>query len=312
MCIFRRNAAAQNDNWPPSSPCTSRVGSAVRTVFGCSRRGGWSAQRTIRFCLTLAVLLLWFTALPARAADQNAALKAEGATIYARYCVGCHGVNGDGKGAAAEMLIVKPRDFTKGIFKFRSTPSGTLPTDEDIYKVLSRGVYRTSMPDWSLLTERERLAAIEYIKGFYPRWTEQGPGTPIFIPKPPPTLGSPESIARGRELYQMLECLACHGDAGRGDGPSAKTLAPDVWGNPQKPFDFTKGRLKSGPTPQDVYRTFMTGVSGTAMPSYADIFAEPDGENIKEGDAWNLVSYILSLRAPSAGTTAMAGKEQHP
>ncbi len=35
------------------------------------------------------------------------------------------------------------------------------------------------------------------------------------------------------------------------------------------------------------------------MPSYADIFAEPDGENIREGDAWNLVSYVLSLRTPS-------------
>jgi len=258
------------------------------------------------------VFLLCLAALPARAADQNAALKAEGATVYARYCVGCHGVKGDGKGVAAEMLIVKPRDFTKGIFKFRSTPSGTLPTDDDLYKVLSRGVYRTSMPDWALLTERERLAAIAYIKGFYPRWTEQGAGTPIFIPKPPATLGSPESVARGRELYQMLECLACHGDSGHGDGPSAKTLAPDVWGNPQKPFDFTKGRLKSGPTPQDVYRTFMTGISGTAMPSYADIFSEPDGENIKEGDAWNLVSYILSLRTPTAGPAAMAGKEQQP
>ena len=56
----------------------------------------------------------------------------------------------------------------------------------------------------------------------------------------------------------------------------------------------------------------MTGVSGTAMPSYADIFSDPDGENIKVGDAWNLVSYILSLHAPSPGTQAVAGKEQHP
>jgi len=262
--------------------------------------------------LGLAAVLLCLAAFPARAADEQATLRAEGAKIYARYCVGCHGVTGDGKGVAADMLIVKPRDFTKGIFKFRSTPSGTLPTDEDLYKVLSRGVYRTSMPDWALLTERERLAVIEYIKAFYPRWSEQGPGTPIFIPKPPPTLGSPASVARGRELYQMLECLACHGDGGRGDGPSAKTLAPDVWGNKQKPFDFTKGRLKSGPTPQDIYRTFMTGISGTAMPSYADIFSDPDGENIKEGDAWNLVSYILSLRTPSPGTQAIAGKEQQP
>ena len=95
----------------------------------------------------------------------------------------------------------------------------------------------------------------------------------------------------------MLECSTCHGTTGHGDGPSAGGLEPDVWGNPQHPFDFTKGRLKSGPNPEDVYRTFMTGLNGTAMPSYYDIFAEPDGESIREGDAWNLVSYVLSLRA---------------
>ncbi len=61
------------------------------------------------------------------------------------------------------------------------------------------------------------------------------------------------------------------------------------------------GWLKSGPSPKDIYRTFMTGVGGTAMPSYADIFGEPDGENIKDGDAWNLVSYVLSLRTPTPG-----------
>jgi len=255
--------------------------------------------------MTLLVLL---AVLPAHAADQNVALKAEGAVIYARYCVGCHGVNGDGKGAAADMLIVKPRDFTQGIFKFRSTPSGTLPTDEDLYKIISRGVYRTSMPEWSLLTERERLAVIQYVKGFYPEWESRGAGTPIFIPMPPATLGSPEAVARGKELYALLECSTCHGTSGHGDGPSAAGLQPDIWGNPQKPFDFTKGQLKSGPNPQDVFRTFMTGINGTAMPSYYDIFAEPDGDNIREGDAWNLVSYIISLRAP----VAVARKDVNP
>jgi mono/diheme cytochrome c family protein len=236
--------------------------------------------------------------LASTASAQTATLKAEGARVYGRYCVGCHGVNGDGEGPAAEMLIVKPRDFTQGIFKFRSTPSGSLPTDEDLYKIISRGVYRTSMPQWSLLSERSRIAVIEYVKSFYPEWGERGAGTPIYIPPPPKSLGSEASVARGRELYDLLGCASCHGDKGRGDGPSAKTLSPDIWGNPQKPFDFTQGRLKSGPTPQDIYRTFMTGVGGTAMPSFYDIFSEPDGENILEGDAWNLVSYILSLRQP--------------
>lgn len=267
----------------------------------------------MRPTLSTAVLLLLLTAGAASAqgpAQQGPmqAFRAEGRQVYERYCIGCHGDVGDGNGVAAPMLIVKPRDFTKGVFKFRSTPTGTLPTDEDLYKIITRGVYRTSMPDWALLSERERLAVVQYVKTFYPRWEEQGAGTPIHVPPPPKDLGSPAAVSRGRELYSMLECGGCHGDSGRGDGPSAGTLAPDLWGHPQKPFDFTKGQLKSGPTPQDVYRTFMTGVGGTAMPSFADIFDEPDGENILPGDAWNLVSYILSLRRDATGGNEEASK----
>jgi cytochrome c oxidase cbb3-type subunit 2 len=249
--------------------------------------------------MTTRALLLVVGLAGTATADQLPALRAEGARVYARYCVGCHGEKGDGRGPAADMLIVKPRDFTSGVFKFRSTPSGALPTDEDLYRTVTRGLHRTSMPEWSLLTERARLAVVQYLKTFYPEWEGRGPGAPLFVPPPPPTLGSTASVARGRALYEMLECTACHGTSGRGDGPSARTLPPDTWNNPQKPFNFTKGALKSGPNPGDVYRTFMTGLNGTAMPSYADIFAEPDGENIREGDAWNLVSYVLSLRAPA-------------
>lgn len=232
-----------------------------------------------------------------------------GKVLYASYCSGCHGTNGDGQGPAASMLIVKPRDFTSGLFKFRSTPNGTLPTDADLMRTITRGVNRTSMPEWSLLPERERMALVQYVKSFYPGFKETGPGRPIFIPAPPATLGSPESIARGRQLYEMLECGRCHGPNGLGDGPSAATLAPDSWGNPQRPFNFTKGALKSGGAPEDVYRTFMTGLNGTAMPSYADVFDEPDGENVKPGDAWNLVSYVLSLRTPSRPGTQVASAE---
>lgn len=252
--------------------------------------------------------VLAVSAGPGRAAERGA-LDAEGEAVYQQYCVGCHGVTGDGQGPAAPMLLVKPRDFTKGVFKFRSTGSGELPTDEDLYRIITRGVYRTSMPAWDLLSEQERLAVVTYVKGFYPEWSQRGPGTPVFIAEPPATLGSEASVRRGRELYELLDCTACHGATGRGDGESARNLPPDVWGNPQEPFDFTKGRLKSGPTPKDVYRTFMTGVGGTAMPSYRDIFAEPDDEYIFDGDAWNLVSFILSLRQPVVGGARAAEKE---
>jgi cytochrome c oxidase cbb3-type subunit 2 len=247
----------------------------------------------------LAVTLL--VALPgaARAADATPA-EAEGAAVYQRYCVGCHGPQGDGRGPAAPMLITQPRDFTSGVFKFRTTPSGALPTDEDLFRIITRGVYRTSMPEWSLLAERERWALVAYVKRFYPEWGERGAGAPIALPTAPAWLGDPAAIARGKELYALLECSACHGESGRGDGASAATLPPDTWGNPQRPFDFTKGRLKSGAAPADIYRTFMTGLNGTAMPSYYDIFAAPDGENIRDDDAWRLVAYILSLRGPQA------------
>jgi cytochrome c oxidase cbb3-type subunit 2 len=242
----------------------------------------------------MATMLLAALVAPTHAGAATP-LEAEGAQTYARYCVGCHGPDGDGHGPAADMLITKPRDFTKGLFKFRSTPSGSLPTDQDLFRVVSRGVSRTSMPEWSLLSERERWAVIAYVKGFYPEWSTRGTGAPIFIPPPPATFGSPEAVARGRHLYELLECTTCHGDQGRGNGASVANIPADAWGNPQHPADFTKGRLKSGGAPEDVYRTFMTGLNGTAMPSYYEIFAEPN-EEIQPGDAWNLVSYVLSLR----------------
>jgi cytochrome c oxidase cbb3-type subunit I/II len=223
----------------------------------------------------------------------------EGRGIYSRYCSGCHGDAGDGRGPAAAMLLVKPRDFTKGVFKFRSTAAGTLPTDDDLLRTITHGLARTSMPEWSLLPDRERRAVIGYVKRFYPEWTARGPGRVVPVPSRPSFVGTPESVARGKDLYGMLECGTCHGPTGQGDGPSAKTLEADTWGNPQKPFNFTKGRLKSGPAPEDVYRTFMTGLNGTAMPSFEDIFAQPDGESIREGDGWHLVSFILSLRKES-------------
>jgi mono/diheme cytochrome c family protein len=252
--------------------------------------------------LLLASLLLGSASPVHVAAEEGPTFQARGAEIYSTYCAGCHGDKGDGHGPAADMLIVKPRDFTNGVFKFRSTPTGELPTNEDLYRIITNGAYGTSMPAWRLLTESERYAVIDFIQGFYSGWATEGPGAAIFIPRPPESVGSVAAVARGRELYELLDCAKCHGDRGRGDGESAGDLDPDIWGNKQRPFNFTSGPLRGGSRAEDVYRTFMTGVGGTAMPSYADIFEEVDDEYIFEGDAWNLVSYVLSLRRSGAQT----------
>ena len=43
--------------------------------------------------------------------------------------------------------------------------------------------------------------------------------------------------------------------------------------------------LNSGPIPKDVNRTIFTGLAGTAMPTYGDVFREADGTVVREGDA---------------------------
>ena len=101
-------------------------------------------------------------------------------------CVGCHGEMGDGNGEVAQWLDPpmwpKPRDFQLGVFKCRSTPTGTLPTDEDLFDTIARGLDRSSMPQWSNLTKVERADLVAWIKHFSPRWQNEKPGTPITDP----------------------------------------------------------------------------------------------------------------------------------
>jgi cytochrome c oxidase cbb3-type subunit 2 len=216
----------------------------------------------------------------------DAALAGRGERVYGRFCVSCHGERGDSRGPSAQWLDPKPRDFTRGIFKWRSTPSGSLPTDDDLMRTLRRGLYHTNMPAWEVIGDRNLRAVVEYLKTFSPVWKQQGPAAPIVVPPEPPN--DIASRQRGGELYQSLGCFNCHGPQGRGDGPSAAELKDD-WGNKIVPYDFTTGgQLKCGDRPEDLYRVFITGLTGTPMPSFVDTMSPQD--------AWNLVHYLRSLQ----------------
>jgi len=80
-----------------------------------------------------------------------------GKALYQRYCIFCHGPSGDGRGESAPYLDPKPRDFTKAVFKCRSTPSGSLPLDTDLYETISRGIHASGMPAWKPLLKQERV-----------------------------------------------------------------------------------------------------------------------------------------------------------
>ena len=209
-----------------------------------------------------------------------------GREVYARRCVGCHGDKGDGNGPAATFLDPRPRNFTLGAFKFRTTPSGSLPTDGDLYRTLTRGVRFTAMPTWHELPDKDRIAVIAFIKTFSSRWKEEKPEPPIGIGEPPKA--TPELLARGKTLYAQAKCFQCHGEGGRGDGPSADELQDDLKFK-IRPADFTKGQFKGGSDVRDIYRTMTTGLDGTPMPSFAD--------SMKDDERWAISYYVLSFSA---------------
>jgi cytochrome c2 len=209
-----------------------------------------------------------------------------GKQLFYRYCWGCHGFRGDGNGENAPYLNILPRNFVAGTFKCRSTPTGTLPTDEDLFNSITRGFYTTYMPSWNALTHQQRADLVAFIKTLSPRWAKEGPGQPIQVPAEP--VLTLDSIKRGTELWAKMECWKCHGQEGRGDGPSAATLT-DSNDQPIHPYNFAAGeRFKCGETNQDLYKIFMTGLDGTPMPSFGDV--------VKPEEAWDLVHYLRTLQ----------------
>jgi len=212
-----------------------------------------------------------------------------GKALYVRYCITCHGPHGDGAGENAPHLEPKPRDFTKATFKCRSTPSGELPTDSDLYNTISRGIYNSGMPSWKPLTRQQRADLVAYVKSFSNRFQEEPAVASLSMPPEPPR--SAESVHRGAELFQKMNCWSCHGKEGRGNGPSALSLT-DNKGYPILPYDLTMGsHFKCGETSSDLFKDLTTGLDGTPMPSFSTAM-QPD-------QIWDVVHYIQTLSEES-------------
>jgi len=239
--------------------------------------------RTVAVALSAAWALFHSAVALATPADPEAARR--GAHAFGRYCVSCHGVQGDGRGPSADWIDPRPRILTSGTFKFRSTASGELPTDDDLFRTISNGLHHTNMPHWDAITAMERHDLVQYVKTLSPRFASEPQGKPIVIPAAPKF--TPALVAKGKEVYGKMGCANCHGDTGKGDGSSWSTLRDD-WGYPIVPRDFTSGPLKVGDAPEDLYRAFMTGLNGSPMPSFA--------ESITPDESWALVAYVRSLR----------------
>lgn len=251
----------------------------------------------LKNALFLAVFLFETSIVGGMAEERPKAKQAElkGEALYQKYCSICHGSGGRGGGHAAFSMSPKPRDLTSGRFKLRSTLPGEPPSDSDLLATVTKGMHGSLMPSFEPLFEQERKEVVAYIKSL--AVTE--PGSQQKTPKPRAILIPPEprvtraSLARGKELYKDLGCGDCHGNQGKGDGPSANDLK-DQWGYAIQPTDLTAGVFKGGHNGKEIYKRITTGMDGTPMPAYGDDF-------ITGKDRWALVQYVQSLSGGLAG-----------
>lgn len=230
---------------------------------------------------------------PPAVQESRAELLANGRRVFEQHCQVCHGRRGNGRGELARGMIPAPRDFSLGLFKFRSTPSGALPTDDDLFRTIRGGLSGAAMPAFTALGESEIRAVIEHLKTLSSRWTNAANHTPpVVVPPPPPAWRTdptelPRAVARGKTAFDRL-CAACHGPLGDGNGPSAAELQ-DARGLPCPPRDLRNAPFRRGLDPVDLHRTLVTGLDGTPMPSFA--------ETTDEAQRWDVIAFLIELRA---------------
>lgn len=230
--------------------------------------------------LFLFILIATLSLLSANAFSQD-----RGKTLYDQWCAQCHGEKGDGKGPAADLVIPRPRDFTKGTYKFKRTASGESPADSDIERSIRNGNPGTSMPAWKRFSDSEVKSIVDYLKKFSPD-TFEAKGSPIKIGKP--SAGKEKLIAEGKQMYEKAKCWECHGKAGRGDGEKGwQEKFKDDWGNKAYPADQTSPwGYRNGNGVEDIFATITAGIDGTPMTSY--------GDTVSDEQRWALAYYVQS------------------
>jgi mono/diheme cytochrome c family protein len=204
-----------------------------------------------------------------------------GERIYLEKCAVCHGPDGRGNGPAAPSMIPHPRDFTKGLFKYKSTKPGLPPTDEDLISTIKNGLNASGMPYWKdILTDKEIRAVVGFIKSLSPVFN-QSKSSAIQIPAS--NKFDQTSVKRGEKLFQTQGCADCHGMEGKGgmklkDLRGYDVIARDL----TAPWTF-----RGGNSPKQIWLRLTTGLAPGPMPSFETALTPQE--------RWDIVHYIQSI-----------------
>jgi mono/diheme cytochrome c family protein len=246
----------------------------------------------------LAVLLIGlsvgsqFGLSPATASDFEKYL--QGRHVFKSQCAPCHGTTGRGNGPWAEGMPIQPRNFRMGIFKYRTTPMGFQPTEDDLRRTIQGGVSGTAMPTFAKsLSKRDLDAILVYLQNLSSRWQDSARSTnSAVLPKTPDWFFKGDELkvhARtGQALFNLI-CVNCHGATGQGNGPQSASLT-NVWGHAAVPADLRLPHHRSGPRREDLFRTIAMGLDGTPMIGFRGALTD---EQI-----WELIAVIESFPKP--------------
>lgn len=222
---------------------------------------------------------------------------AEGKKVYEKRCWYCHGIEGKGDGPASKTMFPKPRNFTRNEYKVRSTTFGSVPTDEDLFRIITSGIEGTAMPFWNTISETERWQVIFYVKTFNEQFKKDVTPKVVSVVS---IASTSESVKRGQELFKETKCYECHGEDGRGNGPLTVALQTE-WNMSYRARDLTKGwNFKGGNTIEDIYRTISTGFNETPMGSYL--------EKLSDEDRWHVAHFVKSLAKDMASDVVVKVK----
>ncbi|HZN02160.1 MAG TPA: c-type cytochrome [Candidatus Polarisedimenticolia bacterium] len=210
------------------------------------------------------------------------ARQARGAALYAAWCVPCHGAAGDGKGPAAALLAIPPRDLRRAGFRFRSVPLESPATDADLFRVLTLGSGTgAAMPSFAFLDPEDRWALVQAVRDFSTatrgaalRSDRAASAIPDVTVVPAPAADA----ARGARLYAAWGCAACHGADGEGKALGDAGEGGDGTAEPVvRASDLRHACARRGGGSPAAFERALRFGTGPTMPSFAAVLDREPG-----------------------------------